>query len=75
MLHNVGKLKLTRNVEERSIEDFEDWVDKQIGPTLAAILTAKDGEIDWLHQIIYGSSMRLKSKHIDAINKYRIQNH
>ena len=74
LLHNVGKLKLTRNIEERSIEDFEEWVDKQIGPTLAAILKAKEGETDWLYKIINKASTRLKSKHVEAINKYQNQN-
>lgn len=74
LLHNVGKLKLTRNIEERSIEDFEEWVDKQIGPTLAAILTAKEGETDWLYKIINKASTRLKNKHVEAINKYQNQN-
>ena len=74
LLHNVGKLKLTRNIEERSIEDFEEWVDKQIGPTLAAILKAKEGETDWLYKIINKASTRLKSKHVEAINKYQKQN-
>lgn len=74
LLHNVGKLKLTRNVKERSIEDLEEWVDKQIGPTLAAILKAKEGETDWLYKIINKASTRLKSKHVEAINKYQNQN-
>lgn len=73
LLHNVGKLKLTKDAEERTIEDFQDWVDKQIGPTLAAIMKAKEGETDWLHQIINEASTRLKSKHIEAINKYHNQ--
>lgn len=75
LLHNVGKLKLTKDIDERSIEDFEEWIDKQIGPTLAAILTAKEGDVDWLHKIINKASLRLKNKHIEAINKYHIQNH
>lgn len=74
LLHNVSKLKLTKDTEERTIEDFEKWVDKQIGPTLAAIMKAKEGEIDWLHQIISEATTRLKSKHEDAIKNYQIQN-
>lgn len=74
LLHNVGKLKLTKDIDERSIEDFEEWIDKQIGPTLAAILTAKEGDLDWLHKIINKASTRLKNKHIEAINKYHLQN-
>ena len=74
LLHNVGKLKLTKETTERTIEDFQDWIDKQIGPTLSAIISAKDGEVDWLYKIIHESSTRLKPKHRDAINKYQIQN-
>lgn len=74
LLHNVGKLKLTKDAEERTIDDYEKWIDDQIGPTLAAILTAKEGDVDWLYQIINKASTRLKNKHIEAINKYHIQN-
>lgn len=58
LLYNVGKLKLTKDIDERIIEDFEKWIDKQIPPTLAAILTAKEGDIDWLHKIINKASTR-----------------
>ena len=74
LLHNVGKLKLTKDKEERSIEDFQKWVDTQIGPTLAAIVTAKEGETDWLYKIINKATTRLKSKHTEAIKKYHNQN-
>ena len=73
LLHNVDKLPLRKEVTERTIEEFETWIDQQIGPTLAAILTAKEGEVDWLYHIIHNASGRLKQKHLDAIQLYRLQ--
>ena len=73
LLHNVGKLKLTRETTERTIEDFQAWIDRQIGPTLAAIMKAKEGETDWLNRIINEAVTRLKPKHEEAIVKYHRQ--
>lgn len=71
LLHNVGKLKLTKQPQERTIDDFERFVDQQIGLTIASIVKAKEGDIEWLYKIINESSMRLKSRHEDAIRKYQ----
>lgn len=71
LLGEVGVLKLTIKRQERTIDDMEHWLDTQIAPTIAAIMTAKDGESDWLHKIISDGAARLKQKHKDAINQYR----
>ncbi len=66
----AGKLQLTVPKSERSIEDMKDWVEKQISPTLAAIVTAHDGEVTWFYKMLSGGKNRLKRKHLDAISKY-----
>lgn len=71
LLGEVGVLKLTIKRQERTIDDMEHWLDTQIAPTIAAIMTAKDGESDWLHKIISDGAARLKQKHKDAIQQYK----
>lgn len=73
-LAGVDKLQLTQPTKTKSIEEMTDWVDKQIGPTIAAILKAKEGEMDWLIKIIHKGTGRLSQRHQDAISRYLAQN-
>ena len=47
------------------------WVDKQIAPTMAAILEAQEGDMSWLRKIIVKGSERLTQRHLDAIYIYK----
>ena len=47
------------------------WLDKQIGPTLATVVTALDGEINWLYKLISNGNTRLKNKDQQAIFQYK----
>src|SRR5699024_279673 len=70
LLGDVAKLKLTVKPAEKSIEDMKEWINKQISPTIAAIMTANEGEIDWLYELIINGSTRLNTKHKQAIAQY-----
>lgn len=70
LLDGVGKLQLTIEKEKRSINDMEEWVEQQIAPTIAAILTAREGDMGWLHEIIGKGAQRLSQRHKDAIAQY-----
>lgn len=70
LLGDIGKLKLTTKPAEKSIEDMKEWVNKQISPTIAAIMAANEGDTDWLYQMIINGSTRLKTKHKQAITQY-----
>lgn len=70
LLAGVGKLTLTVQKEEKTIDDMTEWVDRQIAPTIAAILTAKEGDMEWLHEIIVKGAQRLSQRHRDAIAQY-----
>lgn len=71
LLANVEKLQLTITKESKSIEQMTAWVDRQVAPTMAAILKAQDGDMDWLRKIIVEGSSRLTQKHMDAINLFK----
>lgn len=66
----VGTLKLTIQPLNRTIDQMADWVDKQIAPTMAAIMTAHEGDLDWLYKTIAQGQNRLSAKHKDAIANY-----
>lgn len=70
LLGDVEKLKLTVKPAEKSIEDMKRWINKQISPTIAAVMAANEGEIDWLYDLIINGSTRLKAKHKQAIAQY-----
>ncbi|UUF81113.1 replication initiation factor domain-containing protein (plasmid) [Xanthomonas oryzae pv. oryzae] len=70
LLAGVSKLPLTIQRKEKSIDDMEEWVERQIAPTIAAILTAREGDMDWLHEIISKGAQRLSQRHKDAIAQY-----
>ena len=71
LLSNVEELQLTIQKEPKSIEDMTAWVDKQISPTIAAIMKAQEGDMGWLRKIILKGSTRLTQKHLDAISTYQ----
>lgn len=73
LLAGVEKLTLTIQKEERSIDDMTEWVDRQIAPTIAAIMTAKEGDLAWLHKILSKGAQRLSQRHLDAITQYQRQ--
>lgn len=66
----VEKIKLTIKPAEKTIEDMKNWIEKQISPTIAAITTANEGDMDWLIELIIGGQTRLKTKHIQAIKQH-----
>ena len=71
LLNNVQELQLTIKKESKSIEDMTAWVDRQISPTIAAIMKAQEGDMGWLRKIIVKGSERLTQKHLDAISMYK----
>src|SRR5690625_64285 len=70
LLGDIEKLKLTVKPADKSIEDMKEWINKQISPTIAAIMAANEGETDWLYDLIINGSTRLKTKHKQAIAQH-----
>lgn len=70
LLSNVEKLQLTIEKEDKTIEDMISWVDRQISPTLSAILEAHEGDLAWFRSILVEGSKRLSQKHKDAITQF-----
>lgn len=70
LLKNVERLQLTIKKEAKTIEDMTAWVDKQIAPTLSAIIKAHEGDLSWLIKTLVKGSKRLSQRHKDAIYQY-----
>ena len=70
LLAGVEAIKLTTQKDPKSIEEMANWVDRQIAPTMAAIVEAQEGDLGWLRSILIKGSQRLSQKHKDAINRY-----
>src|SRR5699024_12838030 len=71
LLENVEPLKLTVKRQDKTVDEMIKWLDKQIAPTLATVVTALDGEINWLYKLIPNGNTRLKNKHQQAIFQYQ----
>ncbi|MHA8138680.1 replication initiation factor domain-containing protein [Lactobacillaceae bacterium Scapto_B20] len=69
-VRDAGTLKLTRSEELPDIDKMKKWVDKQISPTLAAIMTAESGDTTWLYSVMVKARSRLKKRHNDAILRH-----
>lgn len=70
LLAEAEQLQLTIEKEAKTIEDMRDWVDRQISPTLSAILEAHEGDLAWFRSILAEGSKRLSQKHKDAITQF-----
>ena len=70
IIDDVSKIQLKQKKADRRIEDMQEWVVKQISPTLATILEATEGDMGWLVNVIASGSNRLKNKHKQAIQQY-----
>lgn len=70
LLENVQKLKLTIKKEAKTIEDMIAWIEKQIAPTMATVVKAQCGDLEWVRSVLVEGSKRLSQRHLDAISQY-----
>lgn len=52
---------------ECTIESIKAWAEHAVGPTLATIMTADGGNLEWLAGVLDRSQRRMKSKHHAAL--------
>ncbi len=52
---------------EATIESMQFWVERQAAPTLAAIMSAKGGDVDWMLAMVRRGRSRLRPKHRAAM--------
>lgn len=72
-LGKVEALPLTTIMEEQTIEDKEEWLDKQVAPALALVYEAYDGDIKQIEKLLQRGKQRLKQKDYNMIEKFKEQ--
>lgn len=69
IINTTQKVSLSNGKEDVTLEKMEQWFAHQVAPTLATILMANGGDIDYLYKQINNGKKRLKAKHKHIINK------
>lgn len=73
-LGNVEKLKLTKKAPDRTVERMEQWLEKQVAPSLAVLMEAHDGDVGKLYKMITQGNTRLKDKDHEMVARFKRQN-
>lgn len=66
----VAQLRLAIIKAERTIDGIKDWLDRQVMPSLSAILEA-EGNFEWIIQHIFKNRYRISSGVWDMIRLYK----
>lgn len=69
IINTTEKVSLSQKKEDATLEDIEKWIEKQVAPTLATIVMAKGGDMEYIYDQLGKGSKRLKAKHRSIINK------
>lgn len=73
-LGEVEALKLTEKAPDRTVEKMEQWLERQVAPSLAVLVKAYDGDVGRLYEMIGRGSERLKGKDLEMIDRFKRQN-
>lgn len=63
-LNNVGGIQLVQEPKKRTLEDVDQWLVKQVAPSLALIVKAAGGDLDRLNIYVAYGSGRLSKRHL-----------
>lgn len=69
IIKTTEKLALTTRPEEPTLESMKNWVQNQVSATIATIVMAEGGCMDFLYDQISIGSGKLKTKHNDIIKR------
>lgn len=73
-LGDVDKLKLTEKAPDRTVQRMEQWLEKQVSPSLAVLMQAYDGDMERIYNMIKDGNTRLKDKDHEMIARFKIKN-
>lgn len=68
-LNGVEKMRICSPVREKSLREKKEWVMKQVGPTLAAIVKADGGDLTFVYALLDSGSQRLSPQLIDLVRE------
>ncbi|MCU5437051.1 replication initiation factor domain-containing protein [Bacillus mobilis] len=70
-LGEIEPLRLAKELPERTIKRMEDWLGKQVAPSLAVLMRAYDGDISKITDLIDNGDTRLTVKEMDMIARFK----
>jgi len=74
-ISGISALRLYQPQELKTIDDSVRWIDRQVAPTLAAVLLAHDGDIRIFTELLSGGRERLNKNHRRMIQEYQYREH
>lgn len=66
-LNGIAPLKLYVKKEKRTLDDSRRWLQRQVAPTLTAVVAADGGSIEFVEKMVYLGLNRLNKRHLDMI--------
>lgn len=66
---DIAKLRLYRQEPTKTLNDMKRWLERQVAPTLATVMLANGGAIDYLYNLVDAGSCRLKKHQLEVIRK------
>lgn len=69
IIDTTEKLSLSVRAEERTLEEMKTWIEKQVSTTLATIVHAEGGSVDFIYDQIKDGTKKMKSKHKSIVEK------
>lgn len=70
-VNHVGRLKLSSPRGEKSVEKSREWIDRQCMPTIAGLVMANGGSVDFLTNHLYDHYERLKPRDKRMFEEYQ----
>lgn len=61
-INGISKLRLASPNTEKTLDDKERWIDKQVAPSLAAMIIFHDGDADYLNEIALKNVYRISAR-------------
>ena len=69
-LCNVEKISIYRRPESPAFDRAYAWLKRQVAPTLAMVLLAFGGSVDFIYELLESGNVRLSPKHMNMLRDY-----
>lgn len=73
LISNIDKVKLTQKPENKTIEDKKNWIEKQVGQTMA-LISLIEGDQTFINSIISKNAINLKPNNRKILEQYKGDN-
>lgn len=67
IITETERIQLSVIKKERTLDDMKGWMEKQVSATVATIVLAEGGSVDYLYDLIKDGEKKLKDKHKQII--------